>query len=625
MMNLSSLQTLAFQGLNPIPSRILWDGLAIFGLLYASLTPVNSYWNVLLLVGSCVLTVVTAGGFTNRWTLTLPMVPILIFQVLRRLIPVNIPNEYSSTKDSTSSHSSSSSSSSNRWIYRLHGVVTFLSVLMIVLAAALCVLFPAVQLPPLPHNALYPVGVVDFYLPVRLDAPSSAFSSSTTCLDSNDACCLNPIEPNSPEIVSLPVRLLYPASITASGTGQNTIPYLHPDTAQEFCQQTIRFGAPPPLKQFGWMLHTWRLTSLPAHRNAPLLVPDAAVSSSQSSPANMNKLPLIVFSHGLGGSAELYSYQTISLAAQGNVVLSLNHLDGSAPVVQLVNGTKVTFDFELGKLWSQGHHVEYVRARRERTKQRANELAAAAEAILQLSRQEAKRSNGGFEEIFLLENEVRRKLPFDLRGRLDTESVTFMGHSFGGATVLQAAKQRPDLVQSVVAHDPALDWLPDESRRSLFAPELLKGLEHHNFTGGTGGFVREDRTSSSCPAVDQRESSSLHDTNILFLFSEEWRRKGWAFTPLLEDMYSSSQSQLNIQKKELAAVSLFQIVPGAHHNEFSDTCLLTPVWLARATGITGPRNPNDVALDIADATRDFLDKSRRGAWAFSPPCTSETS
>jgi len=618
-MNLSSLSTLVFQGLDPIPSRILWDGLAILGLLHASLTSIYStHWNALVLVGSCVLTVATAAGFTNRWPLTLPMVPILILQGLRRWIP----NEYLSAKQSSSSShsshsSSSSSSSSSRWSDRLHGLVTFLSVLLIVLAAALCVLFPAVQLPPL-HNAPYPVGVVEFYLPVRVGVPSTS-SSPASCLDRNDTCCsANPIQQQPQETVSLPVRLLYPTTATASGTDRNTIPYLHPATAQEFCQQTIRFGAPPPLKQFDWMLHTWRLTRLPAHRHAPLMVPDVAATAN-------SKLPLIIFSHGLGGSAELYSYQTMSLAAQGNVVLSLNHLDGSAPVVQLMNGTKVTFDFELGKLWSQGHHVEYVRARRQRTKQRANELTAAVEAMRQLSSQEEERSTGGNEERVLLENELRRQLPFDLRGRLDTESITFMGHSFGGATVLQAAQERPDLVQSVVAHDPALDWLPDEARRSLFAPELLKGLEHHNFTGGTGGFANKDKTCSSrSEGINQMESSSsLHDTNILFLFSEEWRRKGWAFTPLLEDMYSSSQSQLNIRNKELAAgvVSSFQIVPGAHHNEFSDTCMLTPVWLARSTGITGPRKPSDVAWDIADTTSDFLEKSRRAAGASTSQST----
>lgn len=631
-MNFTSLHSVVFQGLDPIPSRILYDGLAILGLLYASLTPIYSNWNAILLVGSCVLTVATAGGFTNRWTLTLPMVPILISQGLRRLIP----NDYASTKQSSSS--SSSSHSSSRWINRLHGLVTFLSVLLIVLAAALCVLFPAVQLPPV-RNALYTVGVVDFYLPVRLAAPSTSTSSCPASFpDRNDTIQqYQQQQQQSQQTVSLPVRLWYPTTVTASWNDRNTIAYLHPSTAQEFCQQTIRFGAPPPLKQFGWMLHTWRLARVPAHRNAPLLVPDEVVAAAAASlpplsPVN-TKLPLIVFSHGLGGSAELYSYQTMSLAAQGNVVLSLNHLDGSAPVVQLVNGTKSTFDFELGKLWLQGHHVEYVRARRERTKQRANELTAAVEAMRQLSNPEEEEEEernhgygdggGGTEERVQLENEVRRQLPFDLRGRLDTETVTFMGHSFGGATVLQAAKQRPDLVQSVVAHDPALDWLPDEARRSLFAPELLKGLEHHNFTGGTGGFTNDDKTSSSCSAVDQSESSSLHDTNILFLFSEEWIRKGWAFTPLLEDMYSSSQSQLNIRNKKLAdgVVSSFQIVPGAHHNEFSDTCMLTPIWLARATGIAGPRNPSDVAWDIADATRDFLYKSRRVVGASSSQST----
>lgn len=92
-----------------------------------------------------------------------------------------------------------------------------------------------------------------------------------------------------------------------------------------------------------------------------------------------------------------------------------------------------------------------------------------------------------------------------------------MGHSFGGATALTAACRRPDLAQNgggVIAHDPATDWIPDDTRRSLFPPEKLKDLETaKGFAGGTGGYKDE-------PANDR---GTLHDLDFLLLFSHQWK------------------------------------------------------------------------------------------------------
>ena len=67
-------------------------------------------------------------------------------------------------------------------------------------------------------------------------------------------------------------------------------------------------------------------------------------------PLEGDKLPLVVYSHGLGGTAITYTYQTQHLAAQGNVVLVLDHTDGSAPVVQKHDGTKHTYDHGVGQV-----------------------------------------------------------------------------------------------------------------------------------------------------------------------------------------------------------------------------------------------------------------------------------
>jgi hypothetical protein len=53
-------------------------------------------------------------------------------------------------------------------------------------------------------------------------------------------------------------------------------------------------------------------------------------------------------------------------------------------------------------------------------------------------------------------------------------------------------------------------------------------------------------------------------------------------------------------------LSQFGVIRDAHHTEFSDTSMLTPLWLARSVGVTGKRNPLDTAEEIKHRTVDFI-------------------
>jgi platelet-activating factor acetylhydrolase len=383
----------------------------------------------------------------------------------------------------------------------------------------------------------------------------------------------------------LPVRLLYPTLEKVGLSGG--IPYFNPDIAVPLCEHSMKFGAPPPLKNFGWILHTWRLTSLPAKRNAPLLPSE-------------EPLAVVVFSHGLGGTLDMYSYQTMSLAAEGNVVLSLNHLDGSAPVVpqpansgdQDVPG--IEYDYDIVDLWKQGKEVEYVRERRARTDQRVMEFIVATEALHQL--------NDGWEEIsddaHFKSHLERQMAGLSLKNRLQLNHTFFMGHSFGGSTALTAAKRRPDLVKGIIAHEPAADWMPDDARTSLFPRKLLEKIGH-SFDGGTGGFEKaEDETNS--------DDNSIHDVRMLVLNSEEWATKQWGGAHLMEAMHERGMfGSLE------SGPSFYDVIKSSRHNDFADTSMLTPVWLARAVGITGPRTPSETAFEIAERTLSFVQDTLR--------------
>ena len=147
-----------FGGLTPIASRLALDTLTLVALTFCTFTSTKNASNGLILVGTCLLTLATAG-MTCRWTLTFPMVSITIFQAIRRL-------------EFCSGHWTALS-------------ITVLTTLLIILAALLSILFPALQLPPIDRE--YNVGIVKLHLPVSFgtiynktlssDAPPDGFVS----------------------------------------------------------------------------------------------------------------------------------------------------------------------------------------------------------------------------------------------------------------------------------------------------------------------------------------------------------------------------------------------------------------------------------------------------------------
>lgn len=224
-------------------------------------------------------------------------------------------------------------------------------------------------------------------------------------------------------------------------------------------------------------------------------------------------------------------------------------------------------------------------ARRSRTDWRVRELLGAADAFLALNKQSVNPMISKYETLPNLQN------------RIQVDSVFLMGHSYGGATALTAAHRRPDLLGErggIIAHEPAVDWMPDDARRSLLPVDKLDGLSSaHTFTGGTGGFESDDSDLNS-------GSSSIHDRHLLLLYSNEWRQLAWGESHILEEMH---------QKGRLGpteGVVEYGVIQEANHNEFSDMCMMTPLWLARGVGVAGNRHPLETAREIEKRTWNFV-------------------
>lgn len=128
------------------------------------------------------------------------------------------------------------------------------------------------------------------------------------------------------------------------------MPYLSPSLAMDFLRESMKAAAPPELKPYDWLMHHWLLTELPVQKHATLL------------PASeKEQFPLVAYSHGLMGNSELYSYQAVSLASQGVLVLMVNHLDGSAPIAEHHDGSRVPYNHDLINLYKAGKELEYTR------------------------------------------------------------------------------------------------------------------------------------------------------------------------------------------------------------------------------------------------------------------------
>jgi len=74
--------------------------------------------------------------------------------------------------------------------------------------------------------------------------------------------------------------------------------------------------------------------------------------------ASVGTCSTLIYSHGMGGNADMGAYAMRRLAAQGIIVVALEHQDGSANYARDEDGHRVPFDGGRGKGFS--HRVDEV-------------------------------------------------------------------------------------------------------------------------------------------------------------------------------------------------------------------------------------------------------------------------
>ncbi|KAL8676026.1 MAG: hypothetical protein Q9186_007412, partial [Xanthomendoza sp. 1 TL-2023] len=168
-------------------------------------------------------------------------------------------------------------------------------------------------------------------------------------------------------------------------------------------------------------------TTIPTIRNAKIL----------QAPTRTKRWPVMVFSHGLGGTKNAYSHLLGSLSSHGVVVIASDHRDGSAPLSLIREAPGSTPRHVEYKSISHRQTPEVERERDDQLKIRLWELGLIHEALLKIDRGEpllnilAAKSPECMGDLAMFSSALDVHTP---------GSISWSGHSFGAATIVQLVK-----------------------------------------------------------------------------------------------------------------------------------------------------------------------------------------
>ncbi|KAG7508465.1 platelet-activating factor acetylhydrolase isoform X2 [Solea senegalensis] len=155
------------------------------------------------------------------------------------------------------------------------------------------------------------------------------------------------------------------------------------------------------------------------------------------------KCPVVIFSHGLGAFRTLYSAICAELASQGFIVASVEHRDQSASATfyfreksesertnenvpcTSASAQDLVQEWMYYRVLQQGE-MEFP-LRNKQVKQRANECILALDKLIEI--------NSGIQ----VQNALQTRFDWTtLENSMDLCRIAAMGHSFGGATMIEA-------------------------------------------------------------------------------------------------------------------------------------------------------------------------------------------
>ena len=187
--------------------------------------------------------------------------------------------------------------------------------------------------------------------------------------------------------------------------------------------------------------------TIPAAQDAQLLPPPADIKG---------RWPVMVFSHGLGGTKNAYSHLIGSLASHGLVVVAPEHRDGSAPISFMHSTDGHPAKAVDYRALPHKPSPELEEHRNKQLEKRRCELDLIYEALLNLASNPAQLHSVGVQT-------TRDPNPLRMfASTLDVHipgKISWSGHSFGAASVVQ-------FIKSVYYHESH----PSNGYKPLYSP-----------------------------------------------------------------------------------------------------------------------------------------------------------
>lgn len=322
--------------------------------------------------------------------------------------------------------------------------------------------------------------------------------------------------------------------------------------------------------------------SLPVLHNAEILEP----------PTSSKRWPVMVFSHGLGGSRNAYSHICGSLASHGMVVIAPDHRDGSSPIsfVHTSDAQEKLKRVEYKRVPHQAS-TEVYESRDEQLRIRLWELGLIHDALLKIDKRVAL-SN-------VSEDSGKPSTLIMLANKLDVHepgSISWAGHSFGAATMVQFIKStfyRPES--------------PVQGYRPLFTPSNSSSLVRQITPSSAVALLDLWTLPLQSPATTWLKSKPMPcynslkgGSNLIAILSEAFYKWSANYDATQVAIAKPSNADSN-----LPGAHIFYPISSAHLSQ-SDFGILFP-WVT--TKVFGAKDPERV---LRLNTRAILQVLRNG-------------
>jgi len=246
------------------------------------------------------------------------------------------------------------------------------------------------------------------------------------------------------------VRFFYPADSASKGK-KAAAPSWLPQPSMEYAKGYAHFLKQPVLPaSLAIALATYN-THIPATENAHPISP------------HDSRFPVMIFSHGLGGSRNAYSQWCGSLASYGVFVAAIEHRDGTAPISIVHAGSEDQYAVPYRRITEYNEHTKQYRT--AQLQQRAFEVSKLVALIRDVNHGKL---------LYLPSDKISALERFN--GLLNTKKGQFImaGHSFGAATTVAVCKDKENSENSYPLKDEFRAALMLDIWMMVYSPDLEK-------------------------------------------------------------------------------------------------------------------------------------------------------